>query len=124
LLQIGGVDALALAAGLMARELELEHIVGFEQRIDHRGVEPQIVLAHLVEQGFEHMGQLGHVGETEGRAAALDRMRGTKDRVQILVIGRLEIEVEQQVLEAGEVLARFLEEHPVELGEIESATGG
>ena len=76
--------------------------------------------AQLVEQGFHLVGELGHIGKAEGCSAALHRMRATKDRVQRVVAGIDEVDLEQLGFEAVEVLARFLEKHLVELGQLDA----
>jgi hypothetical protein len=117
--QLGGVGRGA-AAALVARQLRLEHIAGVEQHVDHRGGGLQLVAAQLVQQRLHLVGQLGHIGEAEGRGAALDRVRAAEDRVQRLVVGLRDVQAKQHLLHRLEVLAGFLEEDLVELAQVDA----
>ena len=65
------------------------------------------------------MRQTRHVGKTKGRRSTFDRMSTTKNAVELLIIGRLELEAEQHLLHQVKVLRRFLEENLIELCQIE-----
>ena len=104
----------------MTRELGLERVARGEQHVDHLGGERQLVAAQLVEQRLHLVRELGDVGKAEGRRAALDGMRAAEDRVQLLIVGRLDVEFQEQLLHVLEVLAGFLEEDLVELAEIDA----
>ena len=97
--QLVRVDRVA-AAALVERQLRLERIAGAQQHIDHRGGRLELVATQLVEQRFHLVRQFGHVGEAEGGGAALDRVRAAEDRVQLLVVGRLDVDLEQLLLHA------------------------
>ena len=103
----------------MGGEEVLEHVAGIEEGIDHVRTQGQFALADAVQQVLQDVGDLGEIGEAEGAGRALDRMRGAKDRVQLLIVRGVEIEVEQQRLHVVEVLLGFLEEDLVELAEVD-----
>ena len=104
----------------MARQLCTQCIAGFEQHVDHRRGRCELVAAQLVEQRLHLVGQLGDVGEAEGRGAALDRMRAAEDRVQLFVVGLLDVDLEQLLLHAVQVLAGLLEEDLIELAQVDA----
>jgi hypothetical protein len=116
--QLAAVDRRTVAGAVTGEQL-LQHVARLEQRVDHAGRRGQLVAAQLVEQRLHHVGQVGDVLEPEGRRAALDRVRAAEDRVQRLVVGSLDVEPQQQRLHVGEVLPRLLEEHAVELRQVE-----
>jgi hypothetical protein len=70
----------------MRGEQLLEHVAGIEKGVDHVRAQGQFALANAVEQVLQDVGDLGQVGEAEGAGRALDRMRGAKDRVELLGI--------------------------------------
>ena len=61
------------------------------------------------------MGDFAHVVETEGAAAALDRMRRTENRVQIFCIRLGDIERQQQAFHFCQMFFRFVEEQLMKL---------
>ena len=71
----------------MTRELPLEDVAGLEEDVDHFALNLKLALAQFVEQRFQYMGQLGHVGKTESAGAALDGMGGAEDRIQVFGVG-------------------------------------
>ena len=104
----------------MRIELRTDHIAGAQEGVDHRRGQFDFFLAQTIEQRLQFMGHFGHIMETEGTAAALDRMGGTKNRVQILKAGRLDVERQQQAFHARQILGGFIEKHLVELAEFSS----
>jgi hypothetical protein len=84
------------------------------------GVGVQLVAAQLVQQRLHLVRQLGHVGEAEGRRAALDRVRAAEDGVELLVVGGLDVQRQQHALHVVEVLAGFLEEDLEELAQVDA----
>jgi hypothetical protein len=78
------------------------------------------VAAQLVQQRLHLVRQLGHVAEAEGRRAALDGVGAAEDGVELLVVGRVDVELEQHLLHVLQVLAGFLEEDLVELAEVDA----
>ena len=121
--QFGGVDDFAVAAVLVPRQLRLQGIAGLQQHVDHGPGGREFVAPQLVQQRLHLVRQLGHVVEAEGGRAALDRVRAAEDRVQRLVVGRLDVDLQQFLLHAFEVLAGFLEEHLVELAQVDAGAG-
>lgn len=75
--------------------------------------------AQPVEQRFHLVRQLGHVGKTEGGRAALDGVGTAEDTVELLVVGGIQVQVQQHLLHLVKVLAGLLEEDLIELAEIE-----
>ena len=110
---------IGFALALVGGQHVLEHIAGVEEGIDHFLAQPEFVLADTVEQILQHMGDIGHVGESEGSGGALDRVSGAENRVQLLVVGITDVEPQQQGLHAGQMLAGFLEENLIELTQID-----
>jgi hypothetical protein len=108
----------------VATELLAQRVTGLEQHVDHAAVRLQLVAAQLVEQRFHLVREFGHIAEAEGCRAALDRVGAAEDRVHGLVVGRLDVQLEQQLLHALQVLAGFLEEDLVELAEVDARTCG
>ena len=121
--QFGAVDA-RVGAALTARQQVLEHIAGFEQGVDHAAGDGQLAAAKAVEQRLHDMREIGHILETEGRRAALDRMCAAKDRIQRLVIGIRFVGIKQQRLHVGEVLAGFFIKNTMELRQVEDIARG
>ena len=87
------------------------------------GVDAALAAAQLVEQRLERVRERGDVGEAEGRAAALDRMRDAEDGVDQLEVGVTRRELEQRGLHRVERLDALGEEGVVELREIERHAG-
>ena len=50
-------------------------------------------------------------------------MGAAEDRIQLLVVGGLDVDFEQLLLHAVEVFAGFLEEDLVELGQVQAGVG-
>ena len=75
-------------------------------------------MARPVQKGLQQVRGVGQGGEAEGGRAALDRVRGAEDGVELLGIGRGDVELEQQLLHLGQQLDRFDEECLGELTEV------
>ena len=58
--------------------------------------------------------------KAERGGAALDRMRATEDGVHLLVVGRVDVELQQLLLHQLQVLAGFFEEDLVELAQVDA----
>ncbi|AIP27564.1 hypothetical protein DR63_5733 [Burkholderia thailandensis E264] len=114
---------IGLGARAIVGELVGQHILRLEERVDHLLRQREFMIACAIEQRFEDVRRLGERSEAEGRGAALDRMRGAKDRRQILGIGRCDVQVQQQLLHLREQLVRFVEERLIELCDVESHAG-
>ena len=82
----------------------VQHIAGLQECIDHRRSDRNLGLADAIQQGFQHMGHYGHVGEAEGATATLNRMRGAENRIQLIVVRCGEIQPKQQALHVREML--------------------
>jgi hypothetical protein len=80
----------------MRREKFLENVAGIEEGVDHLRTQSQFALANAVEQVLQDMRDLGQVGEPEGAGRALDRMRGAENRVELLGIGIVDVEAQQE----------------------------
>ncbi len=117
--QLGGVDRVA-AATLVACQLGAQGIARLQQHVDHGRGRHQFAAAQLVEQRLHLVRQFGHVGEAEGGRAALDGMRTAEDRVQLLVVGGCDVDLEQLRFHAVEVLARLFEKDLVELAQVDA----
>jgi hypothetical protein len=68
-----------------------------------------------VKQGLHLMGQLGNIRETEGGRSPFDRMCTTKYPVELFIVGRLQIQVEQHLLHQIEVFSGLFEENLIKL---------
>ena len=77
------------------------------------------VAAQLVEQRLAGVRERRDLGEAEGGAAALDRMRDAEDRVDELRLGRADVELEQRGLHRVESFEALVEEGVVKLCEVE-----
>ena len=82
------------------------------------GCQRHLALADPVEQRLQHVGHFGDVVEAEGGRAALDGMRRTEDRIEILAIRCGHIESQQQFLHFGEQFICLVEKHLVKLAHI------
>jgi hypothetical protein len=87
-----------------------------EQDVDHHGVGLQLMPAQSIQQGLHLMGQFGHIAKPESRGTALDGMGATKNPIQLLIVGRFQIEIEQHLLHQIQVLSGLLEEDLIKLG--------
>ena len=117
---IDTTELLFLIAGLVARELGTQRVARGQQHIDHHRRRRELMAAQLVQQRLHLVGQLGHIGEAEGRRAALDRVGAAEDRVQFLVVGGRDVDAQQLRFHAVEVFARFFEEDLVELAQVDA----
>ena len=99
----------------MRRQQLSQHIAGLQQYIDHLRLQGDLPGAHLIQQGFQHMGNGGEVIKAEHAAGALDRVGRAKNTVKGLCIGLGNIQRQQQMFQGGEMLFCFLEEHPKKL---------
>ena len=68
----------------MAVELHLEDVLGGQEGVHVLRRERHLALADAVQQRLQHVGHFAHVVQAEGRRAALDRVGGAEDRVQVL----------------------------------------
>src|SRR5690606_21987869 len=99
-------------------EQAAQHVHRGQQRADRVAVERPAAAADLVEQGLEHVGQVGDRGEAEGGGAALDRVRRAEDDVDRLGVGPARLERQQAALHRVQALAALLEECGVEAGDV------
>jgi hypothetical protein len=65
------------------------------------------------------VGHFAHVVQAEGRRAALDRVGGAEDRVQVFRVRRGDIDGQQQTLLFGEEFFRLVEKDLVELADVD-----
>ena len=84
------------AAVAMAVQLHLEDVLGGQEGIDVFGRERHFALADTVEQGLQDVRHFRHVGHAERGGAALDRVGGAEDGVEILGVGGIDIDGQQQ----------------------------
>ncbi len=117
--QLAGVGRGAGRA-LVHGELRLQRVAGGQQHVHHGRRRGQLVAAQLVQQRLHLVRQRGDVGEAEGGGAALDRVRATEDGVHLLVVRRVDVELQQLLLHQLQVLAGFLEEDLVELAQVDA----
>ncbi len=82
----------------MPGQQALEGVGRFQQHIDHGRCGLELVAAQFVEQALHLVRELGHVFETKGGGTALDRVGAAKDRIELFVIDRFKVEVEQLLL--------------------------
>ena len=101
-------------------QLRLERVAGGQQHVDHRRRRVQLVAAQLVQQRLHLVRQRGDVGEAERRGTALDGVRAAEDGVELLVVGGVDVELQQHLLHLLQVLAGLLEEHLVELAQVDA----
>ncbi|MPM65408.1 hypothetical protein SDC9_112304 [bioreactor metagenome] len=117
--QCGGGWRLAGVAALVPCKQPARKIGRLQQHVHQIGRQRQLAPTHAVQQRLHLVRELGNVGEPERRGAALDRMRATEDRVELLIIGVGQIHMQQHVLHLFEVLGRLVKEDLVELTEVE-----
>ena len=68
-----------------------------------------------IEQRLHLVRQLGHIGESEGSRSTFDGMGATEYAVELLVVGLLQIQIEQHLLHLVQILGRLLKEDLVKL---------
>ncbi len=69
------------------------------------------------------MGRIGQLAETtEGSGAAFDGMRRTKDGIEVVDVGVVDVEAEQQALHVGQQLIRLVEECLEKLTKVDPCT--
>ena len=76
----------------MACQQRSQRIAGGQQQIDHLRPGGEFVAAQFVEQRLHLVRQLGHVGKSKSGCTTLDRMRAAEDRIERLVVSRLDVE--------------------------------
>ena len=103
----------------MAVQLHLEDVLGGEEGVDVFAGERHVALAEAIEQRLQHVGQLGHVVHAEGRRTALDRVGGAKNRIQLLGVGRVNVEREQQPFFFRQQLVGFIEKNLEKLAHVD-----
>ena len=116
--QLGRGNRLALATGLVARQQAAAGIGRLQQHIDHGRHGRDFMAAQTVQQGFHAVRQLGHIRKAKGRGAALDGVGAAEDAIELLVIGRRQIQTQQHLLHLVQVLTGFLKEDLIELAEV------
>jgi hypothetical protein len=79
--------------------------------------------AHLVQQRFQVMGEIGHFSEAEGGAAALHGVRGPENGVDRLGVRLPGLEAQQAALHDFQPFGAFLEEDLMKLGQVDSHGG-
>ncbi len=110
------------AAALVARQQQAQRVRRFEQHVHHRRVGLEFVAAQLVQQRLHLVREFGHVGEAEGGATALDGMGAAEDRVELLVVGLLHVQLQQHLLHLVQVFAGLFKKDLVELAQIDVVT--
>ena len=88
----------------------LEDVGSVQQQAHRRSVGLALALAQRVEQGLHLVRGVGELGEAEGAAATLDRVRGAEDRVERLRVRPALAELHRVLLDRLEVLVRLVEE--------------
>lgn len=117
-LEHGVIGLFGSAIGI---QLAFEHVFGFQESIHHVGAQRHLAAANGVQQVFQQMRGLGQLLKAaEGRRATLDRVRGTEDRIELLDVGRTDIQLQQQLLHLREQLVSLIEEGFVELTEVQT----
>ena len=117
--QLARLDGVA-ASALMASQLGLQRVAAGQQNVDHRRRDLQLVAAQLVQQRLHLVRQLGDVGKAEGRGPAFDGVRASEDGVELLLVGAVDVKVQEHLLHALQVLAGLLEKDLVELAEVDA----
>jgi hypothetical protein len=100
-------------------QLHLQDILGRQEGVDMGRRQRHFALADAVQQRFQHVRDFAHVGHAKRRRAALDRMGGAENRVQVFFAGRLDVHSQQQALHFSQQLFRLVEEDLVELANID-----
>ena len=98
----------------VVRHLRLDDVAGLQHGVDVGFRDRAFALAQQVEQVLEHMRQRRDLVESEHGRAALDRMHGAENGVQVVGIGRGRIEAQQDLFGSGQVLLGFLEKDGAE----------
>jgi hypothetical protein len=120
--QLGGVEGVGTRT-LMATQHGAQGIARLQQHIDHGRGGHQLMATQLVEQGLHLVRQLGHIAETEGGGPPLDGVGAAEDGVELLVVGRCQVHVQQELLHVVEVLPGLLEEDLIKLAEVDACRG-
>ena len=107
------------AFALVMRHQCAQGVVGGQQHVDHRRGGHEFLAAQLVEQRLHLVRQFGHIHETEGGRAALDRVGAAEDGVQFLGVVGPDVQRQELLLELLHVLAGLFEEDGRELAQVE-----
>ncbi len=107
----------------MRGQQAFQDVAGIEEGVDHLRAQGQLALADAIEEIFQDMRHLGQIGKAEGAGRALDRMRGTKNGIELLAVRIADVQCQQQRFHAVQMLLRFLEEHLVELAHVNLHAG-
>ncbi len=107
------------AAEAVAVQLHFEDVLGGQESVDVFAGQRHLALADAVQQGFQHVRDFAHIGHAKRRGAALDRMGGAEDRVQILGIGGLDIDGQQQPLHFSQQFLGLIEKDLIKLAYID-----
>ena len=112
-----------LGIGFVAGLGGLEHLA---QTIDRTQQNVGILLgdlalavAHLIEQGFHDVGEVGNGLEAEGAGTALDRMGGAEDAVDGFAVGAARFQFHQAGFHHLQSLEAFFEEDLMKLSHID-----
>ena len=93
----------------------MKHIFGFQKRVDDIAPQTKFATPGMVQQVFEQVGRLLQDGKPESTCAALDGVCRAKDRVEILDIRIVDIEIQQQALHIRQQLFGFFKESLVKI---------
>ena len=118
--ELGG-DDLTVAAGDSCFYGFLEDIGCAKQHVHDRDVDRQVAAANAIEHRFQLVRQFGDDGVTHRRAHAFDRMNATKDRRDgggRTRSCRIALELEQRLVDSGDVLSALGEKELRVLGVI------
>ena len=127
LLQRQGLQGLTDAlVGLLVRrlfvtvgvELVVEHVLGFQKGVDDVGAKAQLAAPGMVEQVLEQVGGALQDLEAERTGAALDRVGGAEDGVELFGVRRCWVQLQQMAFHVRQQFFGFLEEGVVEVGDI------
>jgi len=97
-----------------------QQVHGIEQQVHRLLGHLAPPFAHLVQQGLHDVGELGHLGEAEGGAPALDGMGGAEDGVNGIGIDGPRVQPQEGRFHAVQALQAFFEEGLVELGDVDA----
>ena len=116
-------EDVAMQETLMAGQQAAAGVCRLQQHIDHLGDGRDFVAAQAVQQGFHAVRELGHIREAEGRRTALDGVGAAEDGVELFVVCRSQIHVQQELLHVVEVLSGFFKEDLIKLAEVDACRG-
>ena len=100
----------AVAAGDRGLDADLENVGGAKAQLEQIRIQRPLARAHGVEHRLELVRELGHGRVAHRRAHPLDRVNGAEDGARALAVIVPLLELQEVVIDGGDVLTALREE--------------